>query len=195
MPVLLVPTVTFGYRDVAVEAPPSFIRCLIRGMPAETAFPLQGMTKRPDTFYLGLTVAGYLSLALALWCFGRGIVPPSGWSDDVYWARPYAQDPQTLLFLVPGVVFGLLGILQLQLDRSCSSNVNRRLLGLSFRCNALAIAGLCGSTALAGLDGSWGDTIRPLLGLASLVVFLVGIVLTLTNITWSLVLRARKRPA
>ncbi|HXL23015.1 MAG TPA: hypothetical protein VOA78_11150 [Candidatus Dormibacteraeota bacterium] len=179
---------------VPIEAPPSFIRCLIVGMRAEAAFPLEVKTRRPDVFYLGLTVAGYLSLALALWCFGRGIVPPAYCAVGLL-EHPYAQDPQVLLFLVPGAVFGLLGILQLRLDRNCSSKVNHKLIGLSFRCNALAVAGMCGATALAGLDGSWGDTVRPLLGLASLGVFLVGIILTLTNITWSLVLRSRKRPA
>ena len=170
-----------------------FVRCLIEGMRAEATFPLEVKTRRPDAFYLGLTVAGYLSLALALWCFGRGIVPPAYCAVGLL-EHPYAQDPEVLLFLVPGVVFGLAGILQLQLDRTCSSKVNHMLLGLSFRCNALAVAGMCGATALSGVQDSWPEAVRLVLGLASLGLFVVGLALTITNIAWSLMRRAKHSP-
>jgi len=159
-------------------------------MLSSPSFALERRTKRPDSFYLGLTVAGYVTLGIVLYCFGHGIVPFGYCVTTEMLHRPYAQDPQTLLCLIPAIIFGLLGVLQLRLDQSCSSAVNRTLLGISFKCNAIAVVGFCTAVALSGAENQWLDMIRLLLGLVSLGLFLMGIILTLTNLTWNLFQRA-----
>jgi len=152
-------------------------------MKPQPAFGLEERARQPDSFYLGLTVAGYVTLAVVLYCFGRGIVPFGYCVTAEMLHRPYAQDPQTLLCLVPGAILGYVGTIQLRMDRTCTSAFNRKLLGLSFRCNAFAVIGFCGLIALSGSDL---DLLRLSLGAASLGLFAAGVISMLLNIALNL---------
>jgi hypothetical protein len=153
-------------------------------------FFLNPKSKRPDSFYLGLTIAGYLTLAIVLYCFGRSIVRPANCDVPECWDRAYAQDPAALLLLVPGVALGLLGVLQLRLNRRCSGAANRRILTFSFKCSALASVGLCVDVGLANTDDAFVEAVRLIIGLSSAVFLLLGIVLSLVNIVWNLLSRS-----
>ena len=146
--------------------------------------------KQPDSFYLALTVAGYVTLALVLYCFGRSMVRPANCDIPECWDRAYAQDPAALLLLVPGVVLGLLGALQLRLNLRCCAAANRRILGFSFKCSALASIGLCVDVGLANTDDAFVEAIRLMIGLSSAVFLLLGVVLSLVNVVWSLLSRS-----
>jgi hypothetical protein len=152
-------------------------------------------SKRPDSFYLGLTVAGYLTLSLAVYCFGQSFM--GGWSCDVpqCWDPKYAHDPNAFLLLIPGLILGLLGLVQLRLDRRGSAAANHGILRRSFQCSVFAIIGFCIVVGLGGGESSFPyiDMIRLIIAIASLALFIAGVLLSLINITWNVV-RASSLP-
>ena len=140
-------------------------------------------------FLLATAVSGYFILGITAYLFGRALFPPS-WSCDVpaCFDRPDPLDPAMLLILVPGLMVGLIGLLQLRLVGRCPSPRNRRILRASFWLNALASMGVClvASLARARDAGIVGEGIL----VATATCLLAGFALSLVNIGWSL-LRAR----
>ena len=140
---------------------------------------------RSNIFLLSIAVGGYLVLSVAVYCFGRGLLPPGPSCDTPEcFSRPYAQDPQTLFVFLPGVIIGLLGLVQIWLSRRCSSAANQKLLRMSFLSSAIASVAISLSVALFGAEEL--DILRGVVGLSAAAFFPLGLLLSLINIGWSL---------
>ena len=122
---------------------------------------------------------------LALFCFGRALLPPGPFCDTPEcFSRPYAQDPQFVVILIPGAVIGLLGITQIRLNRRRPWQENAKLMRTSFACSAIASVGHCLTVAFAGAPDL--EPARVLVALTSVICFFAGLALALLNIGWSL---------
>lgn len=145
-----------------------------------TALSLLAKTRRPVSFYLSLTVAGYLALSLVLYCFGQSFLDPSGNCDvPQCWDPRYAHDPAAFWLLVPGAILGLLGAAQLRLHSRCTSKANSVVLRRSFQCSALAVLGIAISLGLRG-------DARTVAAITALAFFCAGVLFSVANLLWNL---------
>jgi hypothetical protein len=138
-----------------------------------------------DEILLGVTVGGYLILAVALYCFGQGLFP-RGWSDDVGPFRPYSEDPSALLLLVPGIFVGALCYLQVVAKMLFKHPPNQKTTRIALWLNALSSLGFClivalkraPNTGYVPADGYFELAIAAV----TLVIFLLGILISIINI-------------
>jgi|GEM_PF-2662801 len=129
---------------------------------------------------LGLTVGGYATVSIALYCFGGALVSsgqfPSG-------------KAQALLFLIPGLFVGLLDFVQIHSGDYFKYKPRERITWFALWLNATAIIGFCALFTLKGvLDGGGFYSFVPLiLGILTASSFLLGIVVSVSNVLWILI--------
>lgn len=129
---------------------------------------------------LGLTVGGYGTVSLALYCFGGALVSSSQFP---------AGNPQALLFLIPGFFVGLLNFVQIHAEDYFKYKPRERITSVSLWLNAIAIIGFCALLTLKGVfDGGGLYSFVPVvLGSVAAASFLVGIVVSILNVLWILI--------
>lgn len=132
------------------------------------------------TWLLGLTVGGYATVSVALYCFGGALVSSS---------RVPAGNPQTLLFTIPGLFVGLLDFVQIRAEDYFKYKPRERITWFALWLNAIAIIGFCALLTLKGVFD--GEGLYPflwlVLGSVTAASFLVGIVVSILNVLWILI--------
>ncbi len=129
---------------------------------------------------LGLTVGGYATISILLYCFGGELVSVG---------RLPAGNPQALLFLIPGFFVGLLSFLQIHSEDYFKYRRREGITRFALWLNAIASVGFCAILPLKSmLDGGelyvyiamtlWGVTAAS---------FLVGTLVSLSNLLWILI--------
>jgi hypothetical protein len=146
-------------------------------------------SRRSPEFYLILAVAGYFTIASAIYLQTIHLDPPPTANLVGTWDLRTEPKPEPLIFVFPGALIGFLGLLQLRLTRKNTLDANRAVMAWSFRCSAFALLAFGLAYALSELD----DILGVVLAITTVLLFLSGIVLAVINIAWSLV-RSR-RPA
>lgn len=123
----------------------------------------------------GLTVGGYATVCVALYCFGglSSVQFPSG-------------KAQAFLFLIPGVVVGLLDLFQIHCEDYFKYKPREWMTWFALWLNATAIMSFCVLLPLRGvLDGEKVDlAIGATLGIVAAVSFLLGLVVSVSNLLW-----------
>jgi hypothetical protein len=129
---------------------------------------------------LGLTVGGYGTISLALYCFGGALVSSS---------QVPAGNAQALLFLIPGFFVGLLDFVQIYAEDYFKYKPRERITWVALWLNATTIIGLCSLLTLKGvLDGGrFYSFVLLALGIVTVASFLLGIVISVSNVLWILI--------
>jgi hypothetical protein len=134
---------------------------------------------------LGATVGGYVTLAVALYCFGYGLLPP-GIGEDVPPFRPYSEDPGMLVFLIPGIFVGALSYLQVVAGRIFRHPPSQKATRVALWLNALGGLGFCLMVALKAPPNTGyvpaDDYYELVAMIVTLLSFLLGILLSIFNI-------------
>ena len=142
------------------------------------SFLFENKRSSPKNWLLGLTVGGYATVSVALYCFGGALVSsnfPTG-------------NPQTLLFMIPGFFVGLLGFIQIHAEDYFKLKPRERITWFALWLNAIAIIGLCILLALKGAFEGGGAYFIPLvLGGVTAASFLIGLVVSIVNTLWILI--------
>jgi hypothetical protein len=130
---------------------------------------------------LGLTVGGYGTVSLALYCFGGALISSSN--------RVPAGNAQALLLLIPGFVVGLLDFTQIHAEDYFKYKPREGITWIALWLNATAIIGLCLLLTLKGLIDGGSLYSFLVLGLDMLTAasFLFGIVISVSNVLWILI--------
>jgi hypothetical protein len=132
--------------------------------------------KRPfsKNWVLGLTVGGYLTLSLVLFCFGGALFSiPSP-----------AGNAQAFRFMIPGFFVGLLDFVQIHAEDYFKYKPRERITSFAVWLNVIAVLSFCVILTLKGvLDGA-GSFILFFVTVVTVASFLVGIVLSLANVLW-----------
>ena len=135
---------------------------------------------------LGVTVGGYVVLAVALYCFGFGLMQPSGVTNDVPPFRPYSEDPGTLVFLVPAIFVGVLSYLQVIAGRIFKRPPNQKATRVALWLNTMGSLGFCVMVALKRPPNDGEVPADAYFQLAALTVtllsFLFGVLISIFNI-------------
>jgi hypothetical protein len=132
------------------------------------------------TWLLCLTVGGYATVSVALYCFGGASVSSSQF---------HAGNAQLLLFMIPGFFVGLLDFVQIHAEDYFKFKPRERITWFALWLNAIAIIGFCALLTLkGGFDGGGLYPILPLvLGSVTGASFLVGILVSILNVLWILI--------
>jgi hypothetical protein len=129
---------------------------------------------------LGLTIGGYATLSLAIFCFGGALLSSS--------SRIPAGKTQAFLFMIPGFCVGLLDFVQINAEHYFKYNPHNRITFVALWLNLVPVLGLFAMlTSKALLDGA-GFSYFVFLSLAvvTAVSFLLGMLVSLANILWIL---------
>ena len=134
---------------------------------------------------VGATLGGYLILGVALYCFGQGLMTPTGTANDIPPFLPYSQDPHMLALLIPGIIVGTLSYLQI-ISKRRSSYSNQKTVRCALWLNAIGSLGFCLLVALKrGPDTGWvpaDEYIRLVASIATVLSFSLGILISIFNI-------------
>jgi hypothetical protein len=134
---------------------------------------------------LGVTVGGYVFLAVALYCFGFGLMQP-GVTNDMPPFRPYSEDPGTLIFLVPAIFVGALSYLQVIAGRIFKRPPNQKAVRVALWLNMMGSLGFCMIAALKRPPNNGEVPADAYVQLVALILillsFLVGILTSIINI-------------
>src|SRR5260370_2478119 len=128
---------------------------------------------------LGLTVGGYATVTLALYCFGGALVSSS---------QVPAGNAQALLCMIHGFFVGLLDFVQIQAEDYFKYKPRERITWSALWLNTIAIVAFCALLTLKDVFGGELYSFVPLvLGGVTAASFLVGIVVSILNVLWILV--------
>lgn len=138
--------------------------------------------KRPMSkdWFLGLTVGGYATVSVALYCFGGALVSSS---------QIPPGNAQSLLFMIPGFFVGLLDFVQIHAEDYFKYRPHERITWLALWLNTTAIIGFCAILTLRGVinGGRLYSWVLLVLGIAVAVSFLLGVVISVSNVLWILI--------
>jgi len=133
---------------------------------------------------LGITVGGYATVSVALYCFGGALVA----------SQVPAGNAQALLFMIPGFFIGLLDFVQIHAEEYFKCKPRERITWFALWLNATAIIGFCAMFTLKNALEWRGfySFVPMILAIVTAASFLVGIVVSLLNVFWILIVaRAR----
>jgi len=128
----------------------------------------------------GLTVGGYATVTLALYCFGGALVSSS---------QVPAGNAQALLFMIPGFFVGLLDFVQIHAEDYFKYKPRERIIWSALWLNTIAIVAFCALLTLKDVfvGGELYSFVPLVLGGVTAASFLVGIVVSILNVLWILV--------
>jgi len=143
------------------------------------AFLIENKRSMSKNWLLGLTVGGYATVSLSLYCFGGALISSS---------QVPARNAQALLILIPGFFVGLLDFAQIHAVEYFKYQPRERITWFALWLNAIAIIGFYALLTLKGVFGGGLYSFVPLvLGGVTAASFLVGIVVSMLNVLWILI--------
>jgi|SRR5882762_2508822 len=123
---------------------------------------------------LGLTVGGYATLSLVLFCFGGAL----------FSSQSPAGNAQAFLFMIPGFFVGLLDFLQIHARDYFKYKPSERITSFAVWLNMIAVLSFCVMLTLKDvLDGAGSFILLSVMAVAA-ASFLLGIVVSLGNVLW-----------
>jgi hypothetical protein len=122
---------------------------------------------------LGLTVGGYITLAVVLFRFGGALFD----------RQVPAGNVQMFLLMIPGFLLGMLDFVQIHAEDVFKYKPRERIPSCAVWLNVIPVLGFCALFILKDVLGGGGSFIISLVIAAS---FLLGIVVSLGNVLWIL---------
>lgn len=139
---------------------------------------------------IGLTVGGYATLSVAGYFFGGGTWISSSFEA---WDYPPPGQLEAFVLLIPGLVIGLLGFVQIHSEALFKHQGNDRIATISVWLNAAAILGFFALIPLNSMTGTVAGYLRSFALVVTGLSFCSGIVTGVANVLW-MVARIMRKP-
>jgi hypothetical protein len=129
---------------------------------------------------LGLTVGGYATLSIWLFCFGG--------ASTISLSQIREGNTQAFLLIIPGLLIGLLDFVQIHAEDYFSYKPGERITIFALQLNAIPVLGFCVILILKEvLDGGvYSSFVLVSVAVVTLGAFFLGIAVSLINVLWIL---------